>query len=831
VAFIRERLDAGARLVTLCGLGGVGKSRLALAAAHALAARGEVVVYVEAARAATPDDLAAAIARAADLTIDPNTPAPTLLYEGLAAAGRRVIVIDGLEHLAEGAVPLLEGALAASPWTSLLVTSRVPLARPVEEVVPVPPLGHADAGSPAVALLRERARGAPAWDDEAGLARLARRLDGIPLALELAAARARLITPADLVAVLDAELLAERPVGGPAAALVATVAWSWQALSRAERHALTCLAAVGRFDLPGAAAALGAPLPQALALIEALERVALVAARPSARGPRFEMLDTVRELAARWGEPGLAGAAWERYVDALLGERALALELFASRERRESAFEEREHLAACARRALAEPTPSGLTRACKAAVRLLPAFELRRLPLAFGAPWVEVLHHPAIDTVAPDVRVAAAVAVMMLHTHRRGGGEVARELGARVRRWLSEPLAPAMRLEASLRLAWEAIIRWELVGHVVDEGPRRLAMALGDAAAVWRATTYEARARRLLMRARLGVDDRAVERVAAEAEAAGQAAYAVTLGGNVVHLLLNLGAAEQALAQAERALARRAEIEDPGHGAYTLRERGLCEVELGRLADGAASLAQAIARLDAPEDERARVEATLDDVALALERGEHERARGALAGVAGVLDSAYERGLHAALAAALAALSGQPRAGRPPDEPTGTVEDRTITMWWAVAERAAPPTLTEDVEPAAAYSSRLRQALRVWRGVSAPGALMSTPDGSALRVGAGAWIELEAKPALRVLWRALLEARRARVGSGVGKARLAELLWPAERLREAQRDNRLQVNVTTLRKLGLGDALEAHEGGYRVAPSTPLVICARRYAG
>ncbi|MFO0744843.1 MAG: hypothetical protein U1F43_04095 [Myxococcota bacterium] len=418
------QVRGGARLSTLVGLGGVGKSRLALAAAHALVAGGMPVAHVEALGAENQVELVVAIAEACALSLDERLEPVAALVAALAALPPHAIVLDDFEHLAARATPMLERILGLSPTTSFIVTSRLPLDRPAEAVVQVGPLPTAGASSPAAALLRARAGAAPAWhgDDDA-VARLAARLDGIPLSLELAAARARVVTPGELLALLDQDLELSRPgADASRSSRDAAVRWSWESLEPDGRRALTALAVVGTFDLDDAAAALDASPVAALAAIEALERVSLVIATTAAAGTRYRVLETVREFAARHGDPAVGQAAWDAFSQALLARIEPTFDLQAEHPPALLARvnEQREHYLACVRRALSAPSAASLERAFRAAVAL-PLFERLRLPLALAAPFVALFAHPDAPLVPAALRVRAALA-MRLFAHEKHGG-------------------------------------------------------------------------------------------------------------------------------------------------------------------------------------------------------------------------------------------------------------------------------------------------------------------------------------------------------------------------------------------------------------------------
>jgi len=320
---------AGGRLVTLTGTGGTGKTRVALQAARELADRfADGVAFADLAPVGDPGLLAVSLARAVGLT-----PQSAATAEGQLAAALRparvLLVADNMEHLIEQ-TPLLGRLLAAAPGLHLLVTSRVPLGLYGEHQLRVPPLRLPDqvgpaADSEAVQLFVQRARAvAPGFDPRgealAATAAICAALDGLPLAIELAAARVRLYPPQALLPQLQARL--PLLTGGPRdlpprqQTLRATLDWS-DALLSAEARDLFARVGVfaGPFDAAAAAAVSGPADP--VAMTERLAELAghsLLEVTPGPT-PRFGLLATVREYAlARLAETGQADAVRERHL-------------------------------------------------------------------------------------------------------------------------------------------------------------------------------------------------------------------------------------------------------------------------------------------------------------------------------------------------------------------------------------------------------------------------------------------------------------------------------------------------------------------------------------
>jgi predicted ATPase/class 3 adenylate cyclase/DNA-binding CsgD family transcriptional regulator len=315
-----HRLVGGSRMVTLTGAGGSGKTRLALQVAAGLAGDArDGVWFADLAPLGDPDLVAVTVADVLDVRQEPGRPVRDTLVE--AVGGRSLLVLlDNCEHVIGACAKLADALLRGCPNLALLATSREPLGIDGECVHRVPSMGIPADGdnaaairaSEAVRLLEERAaaQGMPlAWDGPAAevTGRVCRRLDGIPLALELAAARLRVMPAAELEARLDERFALL--TGGSRAALPrqqtlrAMVDWSWELLTGAERAVLARLSVfAGRFGLTAAeAVAVGPDVPtgEVLGHLGALVDKSLVQFDDTSTGPaRYRLLETVRQYAA-----------------------------------------------------------------------------------------------------------------------------------------------------------------------------------------------------------------------------------------------------------------------------------------------------------------------------------------------------------------------------------------------------------------------------------------------------------------------------------------------------------------------------------------------------
>lgn len=326
-----------ARLLTLTGPGGTGKTRLALQAAGSVVEQFEDGVFVVfLASVGEPDAVVVAVAQALGLREQAGeTLAETV---GSFLRGRELLlVLDNFERIVEAA-PLLAGWMAASPKLRLLVTSRLALHLSGEQIYDVHPLKlpAEDGGetarlaeSEAALLFLARARAARSDfvitdENAASVAEICARLDGLPLALELAAARVRVLSAQALLARLEQPLGlltgGARDLEERQRTMRATIAWSYDLLDREEQELFAWLGVfVGGFRIEAAEAVVAAAAEAAPDLLDGLsslvEKSLLVERHDSDGEPRFFMLETIREFAVeRLEESGEAAALREAHA-------------------------------------------------------------------------------------------------------------------------------------------------------------------------------------------------------------------------------------------------------------------------------------------------------------------------------------------------------------------------------------------------------------------------------------------------------------------------------------------------------------------------------------
>jgi predicted ATPase/class 3 adenylate cyclase/DNA-binding CsgD family transcriptional regulator len=321
-----RQLIADNRLVTLTGAGGVGKTRLAVQVADQMDGKfGDGVWYVDLAPITDPDVVPVAVTRA--LGLPDQVGRSTMDTLTRVIAGRHMLVVlDNCEHLIDACASLTVALLGACPAVSVLATSREPIRVAAEVAWAVPSLSLADE---AITLFTHRARHVrPDFtvteENSAAVTEICRRLDGIPLAIELAAARVRALS---LAQILDSLHNRFRLLTGGARTAVrrqqtlrASVDWSHELLTEPERVLFRRAAVfMGGFDLDAAQAVCGGSdieRYQTLDQLTLLIDKSLVVAEDGHFGTRYRMLETVRQYALeKLGESGDADAVRSRHRD------------------------------------------------------------------------------------------------------------------------------------------------------------------------------------------------------------------------------------------------------------------------------------------------------------------------------------------------------------------------------------------------------------------------------------------------------------------------------------------------------------------------------------
>jgi predicted ATPase/DNA-binding CsgD family transcriptional regulator len=376
----------GRRLVTLTGVGGSGKTRLAARLAADQAERWpDGVWWVELEAVADPAQVAEVAAATVGVLVEP-VQGPLRSLTAQLGDRRALVCLDNCEQVLEGAAEVAQALLRSGAQVTVLTTSREPLGVAGETVWQLPPLSDDDA----LALFLERAslvRPGFTLDasSEDAVRTMCWRLDGIPLALELAAAWLRTLTPRQIAAGLDDRFALL--VGGPRGVaprqqtLAASIGWSHALLAERDRIAFRRLAVfAGGFGLEAAQAVVAGGAVARDDVLSALRRLvdtSLVVAEERDGEARYRLLETIRQYAAdRLAEAGEAAAARDRHLAWFLAfaddlEPELQRDLDAWRTRLER---ERDNLRAALEWGLAAPDPE------------------RGRRLAAGLPWLWHLH-------------------------------------------------------------------------------------------------------------------------------------------------------------------------------------------------------------------------------------------------------------------------------------------------------------------------------------------------------------------------------------------------------------------------------------------------------
>ena len=493
----------GARLVTLVGPGGVGKTRLAVRSAHDLS-RGiaDGAWLVELANVRDPELVTQAVMTSLGLR-DESSRLPVSRLIDYLASRRLLIVLDNCEHVLDACAVLADALLREAPSLRILATSRQPLGITGETVVPVTTLSIPDADAhltpervaqaEAVALLLERAREAGAAfevtpGNQAAVIELARRLDGMPLAIELACVRLRTLGLDQVIERLNDRF--QLLVGGSRAApprqqtLEATIAWSHDLLDPHDRAVLRRLAVfAGSFSLEAAEAVGRSGTERSArslhALSDLVERSFVVREGTPARA-RYRLHDTMREFALlrlrEAGEEAQAAEAHRAFYARLCrstevdGHRPDAA---AQVEALDALDLEADNIRVALRHCLADP--DGADIGLEMAVGLGPHWRYRAV--SEGALWIDALlaRHGRDDILgrALDVKVSLAI----VQGDHVAGLHAAADATAIARRTGDDALL--VRILAN-QAALEVLAGDQAAAHATSADATALAARLGD---------------------------------------------------------------------------------------------------------------------------------------------------------------------------------------------------------------------------------------------------------------------------------------------------------------------------------------------------------------
>ncbi|HJL18103.1 MAG TPA: tetratricopeptide repeat protein [Sandaracinaceae bacterium LLY-WYZ-13_1] len=838
------RLRDGARLLTLTGAAGIGKTALA----RRLIAELDDALFCDLTEARDVADLRAGVAAAL------GVPAPPAGEPGRQALGRAlgrgpgVLVLDNLEQIAEAAAAELDAWLESSPTLQLVATSRAPLPAASASRLHLGALA-VDGNQPSDAcylFVREatrvrRGRGL-GEDERVRVSAVVQRIGGNPLAIKLAAGRLGILDVASLLARLDegADVLrAPHPEAGTRwSSTTEAIAWSWRLLQPSEREALARLSVFrGGFDASAAedllAATLSAGGPPPLEVVEALRDRSLVEVRTAPSGRRLHLFLAVRAFAEARLDPA-ARDDTERWHARQVAERLEALERRADGPEaaavRDRMADEWDNALAAADRCLA----AGDGPAIAVALRVLAA--LRPLVLVRGPyePYVERLDAALAcsDRGAHGVRIRALLARAQIARGLGRGAEALADVEEALERAVAatDPRLEARALhglgslryslgeldaarslferglalaeetddEALVALGARAVATVALETWALDEAEAMLERSL-RACRRGRLTRHEASAR--LIQGQLCLhrgwlreaEDRFREACALQESLGSRRDAAVTTGSVAIASHLQ-GRLDEAMTLYERAIealeslgARR------GLSLHFHAYRGLAELDAGRASAARASLRRA-----------------------------HE-------GMRELGDARHEALYGAWLACAHAADGGYVEARVLLQRARRLEDDAASREIWGVCRRYVARSLgAEPDEPLVEAESRVRPVevrlvLRLLRGAQAPRAWVVDPRGRWFEAPGEARVDLRTRAAPSKILATLLDARLARPGDALSRNALFEAGWPDQRALPEAAAHRVYVAVSTLRKLGLRAVLRRVGDGYLLDPEVPVV--------
>jgi predicted ATPase len=831
----------GARLVTVWATAGMGKTRLALEYGARHTDKGGAYVFCDLSAAHTVDDLLAVVGATLGVSLDhaDTEEAIRKLAHAMAIRQRPVVVLDNLEQLVEGAAGVLVTWLDRAPWARFLVTSRERLGLDCETSHALEPLGVTRddddvMGAEAVQLFVDRAL---VYVEDLNLdatnaplvAELVSRLEGIPLAIELAAARLDVLGLRGLLDRLTERLDAldpgDRVADAPQATLRGAISWSWDLLDAPEQRALADSSVFqGGFTLEAAEAVLGLSDTgrSALQALQSLRDKSLIRSRLDQGGVRFYPYQSVQAFAAErlaaGGEHGAAHARHTAYYLSTARSWAGDAERSGSADAAGQIAEELDNLGAIFERSLAEPAT--IDDALGALACMQPVLSVQR-PL----PGQIALFDRALSAAGS---ADPSPGLMSATLQARGNARRAQGRPERARGDLNRALELAdgaaegavladlgvleqqhRNLDEARALYLRALPILTEAGALRDEG-----RVLGNLGAVHHDTgdfdeakSYYRRAlgvfgeaghRRLegIFLGNLGVlevergelaDARTHYRRGLDIlEVVGdRRLLAITLGnlGTLSHIEGDLGHARQCH---EDALAHLREVGD-------LRSEGLCLGRLGAVAATLGDVDTALLHIDEAELLLERLGDTTGHAAVTLSRGFIDLAEAARARVRGDEPALRER------FDAVAERIEQARAG------ASSLVERSDDARSAI--RLLSDWL-DQLDPSGNFTGSLSAT-----------ALLVGPDAQWCRPPDEAYQDLRRKRAARALLVALVDQHQRARGQALSPDTLIAAGWPGETLVASAGQNRLHVALNQLRKLGLRQSLQRDDAGYLLDPS------------
>ena len=818
VAAIVRLVATGERLITLLGPAGIGKTRLAHEAAGRLVRPGGAW-FVDLSAATDLAQVVRGLATVLAPGLRPdasNADALRALAARLATLGPVVLVLDNCEQAAPAVVAAVRALLAGTTGLQLIATSRTRLRLSFEQVYRVEPL--AIDGDAALALIQDRLalRGHARRRGVAELAALraiVARLEGVPLAIELAAARLDVVSPATLLAGLEAQLdeLADDAVDRDPRqrSLRHAIAASWALLAERERIALARLS-VFRGGWTAAAARAVVGFDDVDALLHDFVDRSLVRRTADGGEPRYAMFEGLRQYAAEvLARTAERRVAERRHAEHLIAETAAVADwsLTLDETRKRAAEAERENLGAAFDHLVASPDPDAADGA------LIVASVLASIELTHG-PWdvaVERLGRALASGRGRGDLVADALckrAYLLEHLGRFAEARADLERGI-----AAAGKAGATRIELDLlRTRVHLDVREGRGAEAIALARRATTVAerLGDASerslACWGLG--------LALHAAGEVDealatiDRGLEIEEREVRAPRPAIY-LALRGGILH---ELGRLDEAIAAYDEAIALVRARNAPTYVAQFELSRALIVVERGDPgADGALAAAGELARATG-DDRTGFVAAVAGALALAA-RGEAPAAQRALAALRGGRDrlGAEARAFHDRVAQVVRALAGR--------------ADRLARLEAVLVGDDGPSSLLRFVRRVVGGLLRAAPPVAPRRnGTTAGAGLAVSSDCSLVELSDGTRIELGTRAPARRILRGLVTRHLRAPGEPLGLAELTAEGWPGERIEARAAKNRVHVALAELRRAGLRDVVLRSPRGYFLDPAAHVTV-------
>jgi predicted ATPase len=814
---VRALFEHGERLVTVTGAPGIGKTRMAEALASI-----EPSIRVDLGEARSAADVVALVGGALGVTATGDRELDALrVTKALASREEDLVVLDTFEHLTAFANVTVQRWLEASSTGRFLVTSREGLRLPEEWIYELAPLDE----SFAIMLLVDSARRA-GWTASPGsapvLGKIAQRLDGIPLALELAAHRIAALGEQVVADRLSEhlELLSASPPHSRT--LREAIAWSWGLLDGSEKSALAQLSVFsGDLGLEAAEAVVRVPDARTIDLVQSLREKSLLA--PTTDGGRFRLLASIREFAREHLGEEETFARYAGYYLSLAEGLALGERKSNARASLRVLERERENL-----QAILEGSRS-LEQKTRAVFALAP------LAMARGP--IEPLLG-AVDEILAAGGEGPELLALRARALRRVGRLDESEAALEAVLAATDPASPRVPLILH-EIAWtkfssgrikEAIKGWERARDArrlrppIDETAEgvdlvRMALALRELGEHDRASVLAAQA--------LSIGRRSHD--------AGEEAMAT---GMLAVLASDRGAFERAFDLAQRAVERCGAEGSAFFEGYALGSLAITHQAAGNL-DEAEKIARGVHRALA-----AIGNVRLDAIAfvhlgwIAWERGALRDAWNhfddARTGFEALRD-ARNVALAVGCLAAVEAQEGERAAanGRRAVLTDGTPLTRVLDLLRIHVEESDPHRARERLDAMGApisYEERivrriLLAALDKERAPEAARRAFVALSGDDVTCAvAGAPIPLARRASARRVLCTLVRERIARPGSPVAWNALAESAWPGELLAPAVGKNRVKVTVAWLRKLGLRDAIESDARGYWLGDGCDVTV-------